>query len=365
MSDEELPEVLNQSVKDETHTNHVASTNNVNSVHIVSSNSDISEEEETIACAGSSSSKEDDWDAAQTILNILLKNPQDFELKSKPCGIRDNRVFTLNKNIVPVESVKTDDNGGYIYKGNPKKFYHWDLQNTPRCCHHDKLKNCWVVKERDPTSSSNFVDVIIDESQVYDIKRSYKQNKCNPWLTNIISQVSPVSSQHYPHYYLMIHKTASQEEDAVVPPFIMPRHGNATNPGVCAYYRQDSSVKETIDKRSSLDQSDDRIYVDLASKNKNSVSETVRDPKVISNQKYASEEKNQNGADVNKDTDAEGIVRYIKRNDSYIKSFHLDSEQYSAVNYLPHQLTDIKRFCVEDTQYFRSIQHLKFVMVFS
>ena len=64
-----LPEVLKQSVKDETHTNHVASTNNVNGVHIISSNPDISE---IIACAGSSSSKEDGWDTAQTILNILL-----------------------------------------------------------------------------------------------------------------------------------------------------------------------------------------------------------------------------------------------------------------------------------------------------
>ena len=287
-------------MKDETHINHVASTNNVNSVHIVSSNPDISEEEETIASAGSSSSKEDDWDAAQTILNILLKNTEEFELKSKPSGIRDKRVFTLNKNIAPVESAKADDNGGYIYKGNPKKFYHWNLQNAPRCCHNDKLKNCCVVKERDPTSSSNFVDVIVDESQVYEIKRSYKQNKYNPWLTNIISQVNPVSSQHYHHYYLMIYKTASQEEDAVVPPFIMPRHGNATNPGICAYYRQELSVKETIDKLINLGQSNDRIYVDLASK-KNSLSETVRDPKVISNQKYASKEKNQNGADVNKD----------------------------------------------------------------
>ena len=33
------------------------------------------------------------------------------------------------------------------------------------------------------------------------------------------------------------------------------------------------------------------------------------DPKVINNGKYASKEKSQNGADVNKDTDAECIVR--------------------------------------------------------
>ena len=111
---------------------------------------------------------------------MLLKNPQDFELKSKLSGVRGNRVCTLDKNIVPVESAKADDNGSYISKENPKKFYHQDLQNVPWCCHHDRLKNCWVVKERDPTRSSNFVDIIVDESQVDEIKRSYRQNKYNP-----------------------------------------------------------------------------------------------------------------------------------------------------------------------------------------
>ena len=67
----------------------------------------------------------------------------------------------------------------------------------------------------------------------------------------------------------MMYKTASQEEDSVSPPFTMPRHGNATNPEACAYYLQDSSVKETIDKRINLGQSKDRIYLDLASKEKN------------------------------------------------------------------------------------------------
>ena len=77
-SNEELPEVLNQNVKDKTHSNHAASTNNVNSVHTVSSNPKNSEEEKTSACVGNSSSKEDDWNTAQTILNILLKNPKRF-----------------------------------------------------------------------------------------------------------------------------------------------------------------------------------------------------------------------------------------------------------------------------------------------
>ena len=46
-----------------------------------------------------------------------------------------------------------------------------------------------------------------------------------------------------------------------------------------------------------------RIYVDLASKEKNPSSETVRDPKVISNRKYASKENNQIRADVNEGAD--------------------------------------------------------------
>ena len=81
-----------------------------------------------------------------------------------------------------------------------------------------------------------------------------------------------------PPYCLMTCKTASQEKDAVALPFIMLRHGNATNPGACVYYPEDLSVKETIDKRTNLGQSNDRIYVDLASKEKSSLSETMRDP---------------------------------------------------------------------------------------
>ena len=227
-----------------THTNHVARTSN--SVHTVSSNPGISEEEVTGAYAGSSSFKEDDWDTVQATLNILFKNPQNCELKSIPSSIRDYRVFTLDKYVVPpVDSAKADDTGSYIYKGNPKKYYRCDVENAPRCCHHGKLKNCWVVKERDLTRSSNFVDIIVDESEVYEIKRPYRQNKYDPWLNNVISQVKPVSCLYQtcikpvPNLYETCIKSALPpllSEDAVAPPFIMPRHGNATNPEACAYY---------------------------------------------------------------------------------------------------------------------------------
>ena len=61
----------------------------------------------------------------------------------------------------------------------------------------------------------------------------------------------------------MSYKTASQDEDVVASPFIMPRRGNTTNPRASTYYRQDPSLQETMDKHVKLGQSNDRTYVIL------------------------------------------------------------------------------------------------------
>ena len=47
----------------------------------------MSEDVDIGACTGGSSSKEDDCDATQKILNVLLTNLKDFELKLNPSGI--------------------------------------------------------------------------------------------------------------------------------------------------------------------------------------------------------------------------------------------------------------------------------------
>ena len=75
-------------------------------------------------CDNSSKSSEADWESASTILSILVNNPCEFELNKKPSGICDNQVFTLNWSKISVDSAKADDNGSYISKGDPKKYYH-------------------------------------------------------------------------------------------------------------------------------------------------------------------------------------------------------------------------------------------------
>ena len=49
----------------------------------------------------------------QSLINILLQHPEDFNLKQKPSGIRENKMFTLDMREIPISSAKADDNGAY------------------------------------------------------------------------------------------------------------------------------------------------------------------------------------------------------------------------------------------------------------
>ena len=50
----------------------------------------------------------------ETILNVLLQNPNELNLKEKPSAIRENKLFTLDMREIPISSAEADDNGAYI-----------------------------------------------------------------------------------------------------------------------------------------------------------------------------------------------------------------------------------------------------------
>lgn len=60
--------------------------------------------------------KNDQQQDYQKIMNILLQNPEELDLKHKPSAIRDDNMFTLDRRTVSIESAKADDNGAYISK---------------------------------------------------------------------------------------------------------------------------------------------------------------------------------------------------------------------------------------------------------
>ena len=57
---------------------------------------------------------------AEVLLNLLLNNPEEMELKQRPCGICDNFSCTFISAIIQINLARSDDNGAYLHKGCPK-----------------------------------------------------------------------------------------------------------------------------------------------------------------------------------------------------------------------------------------------------
>lgn len=87
----------------------------------------------------------------QSLVNILLQNPEDFNLKQKPSRIRENKMSTLDMREIPISSAKADDNGAYISKGSVRKFYMYNEEalNTS----HKDGNGAWYVNIQDSKGS--------------------------------------------------------------------------------------------------------------------------------------------------------------------------------------------------------------------
>eukprot|EP00111_Clytia_hemisphaerica_P012992 TCONS_00038184-protein len=141
-------------------------------------------------------------------------------MRKKPSGIQHNTAFTIDTRQISLKSVKADDNGSYLSKGTPRKFYHWTKEDQPRIAYPNEKEGQFTINERDRLL---FLPAVVNENEVYEIKRTYMQNKYNPWLTQTICQVKRASNKDYHPFILVIYKAKVQDEE-----FQMPRHGNGT-----------------------------------------------------------------------------------------------------------------------------------------
>ena len=123
----------------------------------------------------------------------------------------------------------------------------------------------------------------------------------------------------------------------------MPRHGKATKPSTSAYYRQDPCIRTEIDRMLDDGLSTDAIYSKLTSENAKTASETIRDPKVISNRKYEKEKEFSciNNKNDGRLSEAELIIGYLKENE-YGRSVNFTPKVYSTVNFQQRMLSDIE-----------------------
>lgn len=71
-----------------------------------------------------------------TILSILLHNPEEMDLKRKPSAIRENKLFSLDMQEIPIPSAKADENGAHVSNGSVKQYYTYNASGSstsPAC----------------------------------------------------------------------------------------------------------------------------------------------------------------------------------------------------------------------------------------
>ena len=184
--------------------------------------------------------KNDQEQDYQTIMDILLQNPEELHLKHKPSAIRDDNMFTLDRRTVSIESAKADDNGAYISKGKAKKTYWYSEDGAGTAPKNEN--GVWYVNER---WHKGYKHKYVPEHEVYEMSRQYHSSKHNPTFTRTIITIRCVTKQEMNPFYMVIYKWSSAKKG----PFIVPRHGNACKPQASQYYRKDPSLCHEVDKQ--------------------------------------------------------------------------------------------------------------------
>ena len=105
-----------------------------------------------------------------------------------------------------------------------------------------------------------------------------------------------------------------------------------------------------IDEKLQKGWSTEKVYINLTKEETDTLSETLKNPKIINNRKYKLN--NKTIKPPKQENEVECIVKYLKKEGSFVKSFHLDHWEYSTVNFTPEQLWDIYRFCVRNNGIF-------------
>ena len=291
-----------------------------------------------------------DFEKAEIIFKVLLKEPQEFELHCKPSAERKpNFMCTLNMATIPISSARADDNGAYGKRGNTRKTFYVSDDVCQQA--HKTQDNRYYINERDTSAATArpvYIRKFVNIDYVYQLTRQYRYSKSNKYY-NMIAIVNSVNSTRPHPYYMYLSRWYGEVDENQ--DFAVERYGNATTSHAAPYFKKDAPVFKEVRKRLESGASPDEVYVQMSKQNDNvkSVSQMLSNPKLVHNEKRkvtaSTSSKN-----ILKN-DAEELISLIQ-GETFVQTVRFDSDSYSSVNYLPHMLNDLNRFCVNGNSAF-------------
>ncbi len=203
--------------------------------------------------------EDQNMDAAEAILEVLLSNPSDFERKEAPSGICKNFMCTFNHEIIPMELAKADDNGAYIQTGSPKRFYYVTFENGWKCTTARRENDEYYVNER---IGAKYEKKFVPASLIYHLTRIYRQNKHNRTFVQMFATARRAYSKEPMPYYFMSYRWTDGTETGE-DKFVVSRHGNAKRPHAATYLRQNPAAKKRAIEMLEKDIPCANVYRDL------------------------------------------------------------------------------------------------------
>ena len=280
----------------------------------------------------------------QSWINIL-QNPQDFNVKQKPSGIRENKMFTLDMREIPISSAKADYNGAYISKGSVTKFYMYNEEGS--CTSHKDGNGVWYVNVRD---SKNYRKEIVPANEIYELKREYHTSKSNPKFSWAITTIKGYAEKEPRPFPFVTYKWADGADHS----FDLPRNGNATKPTSGQYYRKDPSLFSKVDNLIGKGLSTDQVHNSIARAGASTVSEAIPGLKLIDNRKLLSKKETSTSSSSKKQfkSEAEEMISCLQ-SVPFLLSATFTKESYVAFNSLSNMINDLYRFCINGNSVLR------------
>ena len=293
---------------------------------------------------------EKDYTDCASLLQVLLVDPQAMEEKRRPVGIRDNFICTLDRRVVPIRKCRSDDNGVFLKKGAPKRFYdvtfddHGNIQCTIVQWNADRKQFYINVRE-----GAKYVKEYLKSSEnVYQLTKEYRESKHNAGFTHVIAYARKHDENDWVNdFYVSCYKWKGGKPDGT---FLTPRHGNAKKPTSPEYHRTDPDVLSTAKKALAQGSSPSFVYKDLTNVDASSYSEQIRDPKQLWNLKLALKEPSEA-----KENEVDRIVSMMRKPDGlqFVRSVVLLPESFAIFAYTDNTLKNLEKFCVNENSVLR------------
>ena len=292
--------------------------------------------------------------SAESLFQILYVEPEKLEVESPLKSVRKNKVYTV-KNCL-LTNITSDNNGSYHKQNRNCKEYFVELDENHRVkeakilhSHRNGPNKQYFYKSR---KSREYKNVYPPIEKIFRLNRYYRYSKSYEGLKMTIVQMETLDGNTFPYWCVVYYVPEKLADLTDVPP---APHGNSKRENLYQqpYIRTDPLILQQIDNKlsNSKSVSASDVFYEVLGENggpMSSLSPSLepRNIKQVRNRKaHIKVLRNPNSAS----TDLDRLILSQSDPNSPVRTVIVTKDCYMAFLYTDKILSDIEKFCCDDT----------------